>query len=363
VPGQSIAAKVPVLLSKALPAALNVEDVHGPERAFVLTILLLAGAVAAILFARPAGRARLRRVLPMALTGIAWFALGVLPLALLLPDWNAWRAWTPAIGFAVAVPALLGAASPWLAAVWVSMRLAALLVAPGVPPLVTREPPPNGSHVSFAQMVRLQTIVLESRTVLLRDVPHLAPHDHVCYWEMPRLAEFAYQGSKAIQVWYGDSTLSWTAFGGQRGLTAPLAAGIEFRFAEKPFAASVSGRAILLYQQAAALSIANQEDRADSLLRVTMKVLDHDHGPFLGTLYENMALNAYRRQRYELADSLNEVALRVGAETGSYWLLRAARAIINGDRAMAQAAIQRSLQLDGNNDAAQEVARQLGVLK
>jgi hypothetical protein len=315
------------------------------------------------MFAAPAGRARLRAVLPLVLASTAWFLAGILPLTLLLPDWNAWRAWLPTVGAAVAVPALLGAASPWLAGAWVGLRLAALLVAPGAPPLVTKEPPQNGSHVSFAQLVRLQTIVLDTRDVMLRDVPKLPPDAHVCYWEMPRLAEFAYQGSKALEVWYGDSTLSWQAFGGQRGLTQPLAAGIEFRFAEKPFAASVSGAAIQLYQKAAAFSIANQEDRADSVLRVSMKVLDHDHGPFLGTLYENMALNAYRRQRYELADSLNELALHVGAETGSYWLLRAAREVMHGKRDAAVVSITRSLELDPRNDAAREVARQLGVIR
>jgi hypothetical protein len=361
-PGQSIASKIPTLLSKAFPAALNLEDVQGPERTFVLCGLALAAVIAGVVFALPAGRPRLRAALPMALAGIAWFVLGVLPLALLLPDWNAWRAWTPAIGLTFAIPALLGTASPWLAGVWVGLRLAALLVAPVVTPLVTRTPPPNGSHVSFPQLVRLQTIVSATREVLAADVPKLAPHDRVCYWEMPRLAEFAYQGSKALQVWYGDSTLSWTPFGGQKGLTTPLAAGVEFRFADTPFAASIPRRAIVLYQQAAALSIAGHEDRADSVLRESMAVVGHDRGPFIGTLYENMALNAYRRQRYEQADTLNELALRVGAETGSYWLMRAARAIQRGDNAMARAAIRRSLQLDAGNEAARQVARQLGVL-
>ena len=58
-----------------------------------------------------------------------------MPLALLLSDWNGWRAWTPSFDLAFPIPALLGTASPWL-------------------------------------------------------------------------AEFAFQGSRALQVWYGDSTLT-----------------------------------------------------------------------------------------------------------------------------------------------------------
>jgi hypothetical protein len=359
-----VAARLPELYARALPAALNVEDVHGAERGFVIGALVVAALVAAVQWSQPAARARMRAALPMGLTGLVWFGAGVVPLAALLPDWNAWRAWTPALGLAVAVPALLGAAAPWLAIAWAGLRLAALLVAPGAPALVTREPPPNGSHVSFTQLVRLQRTVLASHTALLGGAPRLAPRSRVCYWEMPRLAEFAYQGSRALQVWYRDSTLVWTAFHGQLGLTTPLAEGIEFHPEEATdFAAHVPGRAIALYQQAAALSIANRDDAADSVLRVAMAALGRDRGPFMGTLYENLALNAYRRQDYKAADSLNEYALRVGVETGAYWLLRCAKAIMDGDRPLAEFAIRRSLELDRNNEAAQKVARDLGVLK
>jgi hypothetical protein len=362
--GVSVAGRVPGLFSRAWPAALNVEDVHGPERAMVLGGLLLAALIAAAAWMRPEARTRLRAALPLGLVGLAWFVVGVLPLAVLLPDWNSWRAWLPTVGLAFAIPALLGAASPPLAAVWVGLRIAALLVAPGAPRLVTREAPQNGSHVSFSQLVRLQRTVLASHDALVGAVPTLPPHARVCYWEMPRLAEFAYQGSRALQVWYRDSTLTWMAFGGRGGLTQRLDEGVEFHPEDmNEFAAHVPGRAIALYQQAAALILADRATKGDSLLRQAMVVLGRDHGPFIGTLYENMALNAYRRGDYKAADSLNEYALRVGVETGAYWLLRSARAIMNGDRQQAEMAIRRSLELDRNNDAAQAVARELGVLK
>jgi tetratricopeptide (TPR) repeat protein len=243
------------------------------------------------------------------------------------------------------------------------VRLAALLVAPGTPPLVTREPPPLGSRVSFSQLARLQRIVAASRGALREVAPRLAPHDRVCYWEMPRLAEFAFQNSKALQVWYHDSTLTWSAFGGQRGLSLAVAAGVEYRYAETPFAAAVPGRSIALFQQAAALSLANQEERSDSLMRVAQTLAGHERGPFLAMLFENMALNAFRRQRFERADSLNERALAVGPESGTYWLLRAARQAMVGDRDAARISIRRSLQLEPGNETARDVARQLGELR
>ena len=355
--------QLPALFAKALPAALNLEDVHGTERGMIVAAWIGCAIAAAFIYAKPAARKRLRAALPATTTAAAWFFVGVMPLALLLPDWNGWRAWTPSLGLAFAIPALLGSASPWLAGIFVTLRLVALLISPGVDPLITRAPAVLGSHVSFTQLVRLQRVVDETRKVMLTSTPSLKPHDRVCYWELPRLAEFAFQGSRALQVWYADSTLSWGAFGGQKGLTTPLACGIEYRFGEKPFAAGINHRAIVLYQEAAALSMADQPDRSDELLRQSMTAVGYVRGPFVGTLVQNLALNAYRAQRYALADSLNEASVRVGIETGAYWLLHSASAFMHADTAGARNAIQRSLEFDPSNSAAQSVARQLGVIR
>ncbi len=354
---------LPTLFAKAIPAALNLEDVNGGERAMIVTAWIGCAIAAGFIYAQPAARKRLRTVLPAVTTAAAWFFAGVMPLALLLPDWNGWRAWTPSLGLAFAIPALLGSASPWLAGVFVTLRLVALLISPGAEPMISRAPAVLGSHVSFTQLVRLQHVVVETRKVMLASSPKLEPHDRVCYWELPRLAEFAFQGSRALQVWYADSTLSWGAFGGQKGLTTPLACGIEYRFGETPFAAGINHNAIVLYQQAAALSMADQPDRSDDMLRQSMTAVGYTRGPFVGTLVQNLALNAYRAERYGLADSLNEASVRIGVETGSYWLLHAASAFMQADTLGARNAIRRSLEFDPSNAAAQSVARQLGVIR
>jgi len=281
----------------------------------------------------------------------------------LLPDWNAWRAWTPSLGLAIATPALLGAASPWLAATWVGLRLAALLVAPVPPPVITREAPQLGSHVSYVQLTRLQTTTEAARTILARKQPVLPPHSTVCYWQMPRIAEFAFQGSRAMQVWYGDSTVTWSAFGGQRGLTARYAAGVEFLMDGPPWSAIVPGPVIDAYQRAAALSTENRLAPSDSLLHVAMAGLDHDRGPFVGTLVLNLALNAYRAGELARADSLNEHGLAIGAETSSYWVLRALREIDQGQIDKARASVARALDLEAGNAGALQLARRLGMIK
>ena len=351
------------LYGRAIPAALNIEDVHGPERLLIVFMLIGCAIAAGVLYARPAGRARLRAAGPVALTAAAWFCAGVMPLVMLLPDWNGWRSWTPSLGIAFALPALFGGASPWLAGIYVSLRLIALLIAPGAPAFVTREPLHLGSHVSFPQLVRLQRIVVASREAILKGLPALQPHDRVCYWSMPRLAEFGFQGSRALQVWYADSTLRWAPFGGQQGLTTPLAGGIEYSYDRSPFAAVVTHASIALYQQSAALSSARQFDRADSALRASLAALGRDRGPFASTLVQNLARNAYHRGQFERADSLNTVSLRLDGETAFYWLLRATCAGVQGDTTQARAAIQRSLALEPTNAEALGVARQLGVVR
>ena len=241
------------------------------------------------------------------------------------------------------------------------MRLAALLVAPTPPPIITREPQPLGSHVSFVQLARLQMTAEAARTILASKVPSLPPHATVCYWQMPRIAEFAFQDSRALQVWYRDTTLTWSRFGGQRGLTTPYAAGVEFIMDGPPWSAAVSGPVIDAYQRAAALSVRDRLAESDSLLDVAIAGLDHDRGPFVGTLVVNLALNAYRRGDAVHADSLNERALAIGAETSSYWVLRAVRDADRGELDKARAAVTRALELEAGNAGALQLARQLGM--
>src|SRR5205085_10846913 len=76
--------------SGATPPRLHALSLHD-----ALPISLVLAALA--LFARRAARLRLAALAIPIGGGFAAFALGILPLALLLPDWNSWRSWTPSL--------------------------------------------------------------------------------------------------------------------------------------------------------------------------------------------------------------------------------------------------------------------------
>src|SRR5439155_1699279 len=82
---------------------------RGPRLAVAWGYVALAVA-AALLAARGRVRSALAARAPVMLGGIAWFALGTLPLAWIWPDWNAWRNVTPSLGLGAALTAALGAA-------------------------------------------------------------------------------------------------------------------------------------------------------------------------------------------------------------------------------------------------------------
>src|SRR5439155_2786383 len=129
-PGMLIA-RLPDLLGRACLAALSAEDL-GPDGRPLVALSITALALVALATAGrdAAARRRVRAVLPLVLAAAAWFVAGAIPLAALLPDWNAWRAWTPTLGFDVAAGAALGAVSPWLAGGLAVIKLSGLLMAP-----------------------------------------------------------------------------------------------------------------------------------------------------------------------------------------------------------------------------------------
>ena len=223
----------------------------------------------------------------------------------------------------------MGTVSPRLAGAAVALRFVPLLIAPLAPITVTKVPPQNGSHVSFQQLTRLQRIVSATRRAMLAGVPSLPRGGRICYWELPRLSEFAFQGSRALQVWYGDSTLTWEGFGGAGGLTRHFDAGIEIRYDEPVLAAVVPGPAIASFQRAAALLQANRPTEADAALRDAIRLSGHDRGPFVGSVLENLALQAATRgalpEAQALADSAAAVGPELRAEASEGPRLRAAR--------------------------------------
>ncbi|OGF21204.1 MAG: hypothetical protein A2V63_00215 [Candidatus Eisenbacteria bacterium RBG_19FT_COMBO_70_11] len=161
-----------------------------------------------------------------ALGGLLWWTAGTLPLAGILPNWNAWRSSLPGLGLGVAFAALFARGRAWPVLLLLAVRAGALLLASPAPALVSSQGPPTTSHLSFVRLVRLQRTLEATRTVLLHEA-RPARGGLVRYWNYPWMSEFAFAGPAAIQVWLGDPTAQWGPFGGATGFqdtTTPVIA-------------------------------------------------------------------------------------------------------------------------------------------
>ena len=263
--------------------------------------------------------------------------------------------------FSACGAALLAALSPWLGGAWVALKLAALLLAPTAPLAVTKVPPVFASHESFGQMVRLQRIVESTRRTMLDSHPTLPHGARIFYWEMPRLAEFAFQGSRALQVWYQDTTLAWHGFGGRSGFDVPFEAGIEFHYEEPRIAVTIPGRSIHLYQRGALLMLQGRYPEVDSLLVAAIDALPAPRGAFFGSLLVNRGIVAYNLGHLDTADSLAREATAYTPTSVELWALRATVAYVHGARDSAEVFTRRALLIDPQSPAALQIARQLGV--
>ena len=173
-----------------------------------------------------------------------------MPLVFVLPDWNAWRATVASLGLAFALTGWLALVSPSLAGILVALRLAALLLARPAPAVVTSEPPPATSSFSLARITRLQRTVESTRIALLGHTPRLKHHAVVRYWNLPLLSEVGFAGPSALRLWYGDSTLTWTGFGGEEGWSAPRDVLVEYDVGRPWPATVIESRAVALYLSA-----------------------------------------------------------------------------------------------------------------
>ncbi len=163
--------------------------------------VLLLGAGAFVL-ASPAGRARLRQSLPMALWGLAWSAAVAATLTPVHPFWAPNRACYLGLGFGVTCVAALGACHPGLLAVLTLVRLGAFALSPGPPATVTAKPPPTGAFIDFERLVRLQRLVRDTRLALEQRYPMLPAGSAVSHYYLPSRTEYAFGSDRALQPWY-----------------------------------------------------------------------------------------------------------------------------------------------------------------
>lgn len=261
---------------------------------------LLAGAAALVaaglaLSLRAKARGRIVRAAPALLGGLAWFVAAVAPLALLLPDWNAWRTTVAALGLAVALGGWLALAWRPLVGALVALRLAALLLAQPAPAVVTDRPPPGASSFSFARITRLQRIVESTRRTLRAEVPDLPRDGVVRYGELPRLAEVGFNGANALRAWYRDTTLTWRGFGGHEGVHERTDALLEYE-PDRPWpAVLIESEAYRLYRLAYDAGLAGRLESADSLLTAARGAQRHEAIRFYALVDSSRRLIAQRR--------------------------------------------------------------------
>ena len=174
-----------------------------------IALIAIAGLVA---FLRARRRRAVRAPLELAAWGAAWFLLASATLASIYPIWAPNRSGYGALGFGALAAGLAEAAHPVLLAALVGLRLVAFALAPGPPAEIMNRAPDQGAFMDFERLVRLQRLMRAMRTTLKHQYPTLPHGAQIGQHYLPRMAEYAFGGAKAIQAWYRDSTLRWVRY-------------------------------------------------------------------------------------------------------------------------------------------------------
>lgn len=144
--------------------------------------------------------------------GICWFLVFSLMLAVFYPSWEPYRCTFVVLGLGAAVSVFLAAIRPWLPIALVLLRLGLLAVAPGPALAVRSAPDEAGASIDLPKLTRLQLLTRSIRLQLKARFPKLPSGGRVVQHNFPVQSTYALEGSRALQVWYGDSTLRWVPF-------------------------------------------------------------------------------------------------------------------------------------------------------
>jgi len=177
-----------------------------------VSLALLFIASAACFVGSADARARFARVAPIVIAGTLWCTAATAPLVAVYPIWSPQRVVYGGIGAGVALATTLAAAHPILPAALVAIRLALFLLAPAPPPRVTNLPPARGAFVDFERLTRVQLLAAEARAALAARDPTLPHGARVGFFSPPIMATYAFGESRALQVWYRDTTLRWLRY-------------------------------------------------------------------------------------------------------------------------------------------------------
>ena len=249
-------------LGSSLADGFNLRGLPAP---FVAAAALGLAVVALVM------RPRARRAAWL-LWGGLWFVLCALPLAETYPLWGSFRSTLGLAGLGIAAVAALGEGrSLWLA-VLAGARLILLLLAPAAPGRIALEAPGDGGGFDVVTLSRLQRFARETRRALAPAAGALPSGGTVAWLYRPLMSERAFAHSKALQVWYRDTTLQWEEGQGLEAETRIPLAALEFH-AEGPAQIVRVAHAALGEMTAAKLAMRREEfplalarfARADSL--------------------------------------------------------------------------------------------------
>ena len=256
---------------------------EAPVLAASLTVL---GTAAVMLATSDRARARLAARRGFALAGLAWGALATLTLLTVYPVWSPERIVYSSVGLGAATIAVLEAAHPALPLALLLVRVVTFALAPAAPARVTRDAPDRGAFVDFERLARLQHLMVEARTTLRREFPTLPPHAGVAMLHPPFMADYA-AGDRALQVWYGDSTLRWVRWESMAAAEARgLAGALEFQERSEPQFRRIEPEALRLLFAASELQRAQQWTASlDSLRRADALQRDREAHHFVGRLF------------------------------------------------------------------------------
>lgn len=356
--GPSPLFKLPTLVGLGVQSALNLEDVTVLAGAILWTLYAALFAYALSRLRQPEARARVRAVAPALLIGGGLFLAGALSLTWLLPDWNAWRAWMPALALGLTLTVFLAAVSPGMALAFAGFRLLALLVAMPGPPVVLDEAPRTVSHMSFPRLVRLQRVVESTRRELARAYPRLGPGSVVRYWQLPLLAEVGFADSLAIPVWYRDRSVSWASASGEDIVRLRTDALVVYtRNAPLP-AIAADPATVEIYRRAGRAHIEERYAEAESLY-VRALSAGRWRSPLHGIIANSLARLRLGRGDLDGAIAFVDTAAANGVDDGDFWETCALIALASGDSAGAEQAARKSLEADPHSYAANQILSDL----
>ena len=352
--GGSAFAHLPDLFRHALTAQLNLEDLDESRRPPVVVAYVLVAAWAIAALARRATRARVRaRWAPLAAAGV-WFALGSLPLAVLLPDWNSWRGSVPGLGFAFLATGMLALASSELALAFTAVRLVALLLAASPDPLVNHDAPKTATDMSFIRMARLQRIVGDTRRALVGRHPTLERGADIRYWWAPMMAEVGFLGPVAARVWYADSTVTWRGYGGRTGGPG-VDALIEYDLHRQWKVVVIEPEALRLLAEGQIALQGGRLGQVDSLIEAGVVAQKSNAPEYEAAGVLNRAAAALFRHEVALADSLCEDYVALVGPHPAYYGMKAACSMDAGRFGDAAREAYMCLALDPKNEIALQV--------